>query len=144
MNSRDALDATPFLQLDEESAAEYADWLAETAARDAEVLRKALIALKEQNAHPLAHVQLNPVTYAEAIYETFTGKKATGILTRCGEVLKVLLSDMGWHKTSEFLGPRVGGSEGMRRLRELKKDWKIEKRRVDGSTQWEYRLTWAK
>jgi hypothetical protein len=129
MNSRDALGAPPFLQLDEESAAEYADWLAETAARDAEVLRKALIALKEQNAHPLAHVQLNPVT---------------GILTRCGEVLKVLLSDMGWHKTSEFLGPRVGGSEGMRRLRELKKDWKIEKRRVDGSTQWEYRLTGAK
>jgi hypothetical protein len=110
MNSRDALGAPPFLQLDEESAAEYADWLAETAARDAE----------------------------------FTGKKATGILTRCGEVLKVLLSDMGWHKTSEFLGPRVGGSEGMRRLRELKKDWKIEKRRVDGSTQWEYRLTGAK
>ena len=60
-----------------------------------------------------------------------------------------LMSDGKWHKTMDICGAVVGGSEGTRRLRELRKEceeglrsgWStIEKRRVSGSTQYEYRL----
>jgi hypothetical protein len=52
-----------------------------------------------------------------------------------------LLSDGSWHGTAEICSVNVGGSEGCRRLRELRKHgWTVEKRRKTDSTQFEYRL----
>lgn len=60
-----------------------------------------------------------------------------------------LLSDFHWHSTSEISAPLVGGSEGTRRLRELRQDVRagrragykdIEVRKRDSGTQYEYRL----
>lgn len=55
--------------------------------------------------------------------------------------VKQLLSDGEWHSTVEIESVSVGGSQGTRRLRELRADgnW-IEQRRKAGSTQYEYRL----
>lgn len=59
------------------------------------------------------------------------------------------MSDGKWHKTMDICGAAVGGSEGTRRVRELRKEcrdglrsgWNtIDKRKVVGSTQYEYRL----
>tara|TARA_Y100000310_G_scaffold269467_1_gene282656 strand:+ start:286 stop:504 length:219 start_codon:yes stop_codon:yes gene_type:complete len=62
----------------------------------------------------------------------------------------MLLLDRKWHRTAEICAVNVGGSEGCRRLRELRKDvnaGKMEgfstiiKRPVGGdSAQWEYML----
>lgn len=47
----------------------------------------------------------------------------------------------GWVDTMDVCHPDVGGSEGMRRLRELRNDGNsIEKRKKKGSSQWQYRL----
>ena len=63
-----------------------------------------------------------------------------------------LLKDGGWVSTSQLCDPSVGGNEGTRRLREVRevvrsgavRGWKdIEKRKREGSTQFEYRLTSA-
>ena len=55
--------------------------------------------------------------------------------------VRVLLGDGNWHRTSEINGITVGGTEGVRRLRELRaQGCNIQKRRVAGSTQFEYRL----
>lgn len=55
-----------------------------------------------------------------------------------------LLAAGGWHNTVAINSPEVGGSEGTRRLREIRRDlptWStIEKRKAQGSTTWEYRL----
>lgn len=52
-----------------------------------------------------------------------------------------LLSDRQWHRTAEIESAEWGGSQGTRRVRELRqRGATIQKRRVDGSTQWEYRL----
>jgi len=53
-----------------------------------------------------------------------------------------LMQDQRWHSAAAIR--RVGGSEGLRRMRELRKDgWKIIKRRpAEDSGSWEYRATW--
>ena len=63
-----------------------------------------------------------------------------------------MLKEGGWVSTSQLCDPRVGGNEGTRRLREVRemvragavRGWKdIEKRKREGSTQYEYRLIQA-
>lgn len=50
-----------------------------------------------------------------------------------------LLADGHWHTTAEISSAEVGGSEGTRRLRELRREgYEIQKRRH--SDQYEYRL----
>lgn len=64
-------------------------------------------------------------------------------------VLK-LLKTGGWHRTMDIEAVECGGSQGTRRLRELREEveagkhppWlTIRKRKVKGSTQYEYRLS---
>jgi hypothetical protein len=53
-----------------------------------------------------------------------------------------LMADKGWHSTMELLA--IGGANGTRRLRELKEyGFDYEKRRKEGSEEFEYRLTRA-
>lgn len=60
-------------------------------------------------------------------------------LTRSEEVLKILADNL-WHPIYHFHNPQTGSS-GDRRLRELRqKGYPIEKRQVEGSKVWEYRL----
>ena len=61
-----------------------------------------------------------------------------------------LLRDGEWHATHEFNTPEVGGSDGVRRLRQLRADFRhegkgrtIEMRRKAESDEYEYRLTSA-
>lgn len=66
-----------------------------------------------------------------------------GLTPRQHAILKVLW-DLQWHDGHELTHPAVGGSEGLRRLREIRDmGAPIEKRRkpVRGSTTWQYRLT---
>ena len=60
-----------------------------------------------------------------------------------------LLADGRWHRTTEFQRADVGGSEGMRRVREVRaeveagkhEEWEaLVKRKAAGSSQYEYRL----
>jgi hypothetical protein len=53
-------------------------------------------------------------------------------------ILRLML-DFQWHQTMEIIQVS-GGSEGMRRLRELRQHYEIERNRVIGSRQWQYRL----
>ena len=56
-------------------------------------------------------------------------------------MVAALLRDMEWHTTAEINAPDVGGSEGTRRLRELRAvGYIIDQRRRENSDQWEYRL----
>lgn len=58
---------------------------------------------------------------------------------RRAAVLRLLL-DGHWHGTHEISSPDVGGTEGTRRLRELRADGHaIEKRKREGSDEYEYR-----
>lgn len=53
-----------------------------------------------------------------------------------------LLQDHQWHQTMDIIHA-AGGSEGMRRLRELRRapfNYPIESSTVPGSRQWQYRL----
>ena len=51
-----------------------------------------------------------------------------------------LMRDSQWH-TAEEIRQAAGGSEGLRRLRELRKKYDVEKRRVaDGKRLYEYRI----
>ena len=60
--------------------------------------------------------------------------------TRRGRVLN-LMSDYGWHSTVDICAVDVGGTEGCRRLRELRaKGYTIAKRKKIDSTQYEYKL----
>jgi hypothetical protein len=59
---------------------------------------------------------------------------------RRGRVL-TLMNDINWHSTAEISSTAVGGTEGTRRLRELRAlGYTVEKRKVAGSTQYEYRF----
>lgn len=50
-----------------------------------------------------------------------------------------------WVPGYELTTPEVGGSEGLKRLRELRqKGFKIDGRRMDGADAWEYRMTGVK
>jgi len=54
-----------------------------------------------------------------------------------------LMGDGEWHKAHEIADPEVGGSEGLRRLRELRAaGHSVEKRKYTEGT-WEYRLGYA-
>ena len=54
-----------------------------------------------------------------------------------------LLRDERWHTTGEINSPALGGSEGTRRLRELrKKGYPIEKRKDQNGDAYEYRMDW--
>ena len=59
-----------------------------------------------------------------------------------------LLRDFAWHPADEIRGvagnPRAPASEGLRRMRELRKIYEIEKRRVYDTRLWEYRLVGLK
>ena len=84
-----------------------------------------------------------------AIYKEVGMLDKVNSKTRRNRVYQVL-RDGGWHKTAALSNADTGGSEGMRRLRELRQEceaglrpgWKtVTKRRVGGdSTQYEYRL----
>jgi|TARA_R110000765_G_scaffold112984_1_gene205228 hypothetical protein len=50
-----------------------------------------------------------------------------------------LLLDGAWH-SADKIRRTAGGSEGLRRLRELRQDYLIEKRRISGSRHYEYRM----
>ena len=51
-----------------------------------------------------------------------------------------LMLDHKWHTANEICEPSLGGREGLRRLRELRKDgWIVDKRRLNGGT-FEYRM----
>ena len=51
------------------------------------------------------------------------------------ELLRELVKDGEWHTTSEILG--VGGHRsGLRRLRELRKEFEIDRRSVDGDSEY--------
>ena len=63
-----------------------------------------------------------------------------------------LLLDGKWHTTAEICASAVGGTSGMRRLRKLRQLARagqvtdvsdIEKRPIEGSTQWEYRAVFG-
>ena len=114
MNGKDAINAPLFFQTDEDRL-------------------KAEIEARWLEARPRAAV--NGETRQKPPQNAMAGHP-----TRGGRVLAILL-DGQWHPTTEFLGPRIGGSEGMRRLRELRrKGFAIEARRRKDSAQWEYRL----
>ncbi len=59
--------------------------------------------------------------------------------TRRDNVLR-LLQDGDWHATPEINHPAVGGSDGTRRLRELRRFYPIVKRPHAGHDDFEYRL----
>ena len=57
------------------------------------------------------------------------------------EAVLALLEDRGWHETAEIESADVGGSQGTRRLRELRSQgYVIEKRKKEDSSQYEYQL----
>lgn len=57
------------------------------------------------------------------------------------ERVKLILRGGGWVRASVLTAPEYGGSEGLRRLRELRaRGWKIEMCRVAGGTERQYRL----
>lgn len=63
------------------------------------------------------------------------------LLSSHREAVLRLLQDGGWHPTSEINHPAIGGSEGTRRLRELRKlGYVIDKRKHEDHDDWEYRL----
>lgn len=59
-----------------------------------------------------------------------------------GRVATLLKTNEGaWVRASEITHPAVGGSEGLRRVRELRaKGWNITQRKREDSTEREYRL----
>ena len=64
----------------------------------------------------------------------------TSMKTRKEKVLEVL-ADGEWHDGYALCHPGIGGSEGLRRLRELREDGHdIEMRRVPGRNTRQYRL----
>jgi len=64
--------------------------------------------------------------------------RKTPLHSRRGRVF-MLLQDGGWHTTASICSPQFGGTEGTRRLRELRKiGYQIEKRRY--ADQYEYRM----
>ena len=60
------------------------------------------------------------------------------------EYVKELLSDGCWHKTGEINSKEIGGTEGTRRLRELREEryggLVIEKRKEQNGDEFEYRI----
>lgn len=123
MNGSDALDAPLFLQSDEDRLKkEQEERWARTLAWATNIGAK--------NAH----------SSDDGCAKLYIGPPRIRLSDRQAAVYAILRDGL-WHATSEFLGPKVGGSEGMRRLRELKmKGFRIERRKIKGSSQWEYRL----
>jgi biotin operon repressor len=67
-------------------------------------------------------------------------KNKVDVNTRKGRVLKTLRSRK-WTPGYELTQPEVGGTEGLRRVRELRSEgYKIESRRMKDSRAFEYRL----
>jgi hypothetical protein len=65
---------------------------------------------------------------------------STSRMTRKGAVLKAL-KPRRWVAGYELTKPAVGGSEGLRRVRELRSDgYEIKMRRIPGKQAYEYRL----
>ena len=113
MNSREAQDAPLFLQSDEE---------------------RLKVEIQERWTRAMAFTAPPPV---RPVAPPQNAKK--GHPTGKERVLAVLL-DRRWHFGHELCGPEVGGSEGLRRLRELRTDWIIEMRKREGRASREYRL----
>jgi hypothetical protein len=134
MNGNDSLDAPLFLQSDEDRLR------ADVQARWAEALTRVSPLPDRGRKPPPDAIERVFTPTGEYWGPPLAGKPQGPTLTRCDLVLRVLL-DGQWHATTELLGPKVGGSEGMRRLRELReRGWAIQKRRREGSAQWEYRI----
>ena len=56
-------------------------------------------------------------------------------------LVRTLLEDGLWHSTAEICAPSIGGSEGTRRLRELRKlGLPVEMRKKTGTDMYEYRV----
>ena len=121
MNSREAQDAPLFLMSDEEMMARWND-------------QRLMEEIVERWNRAMAFTAPPPV---RPVAPPQNAKK--GHPTGKERVLAVLL-DCRWHFGYELCGPEVGGSEGLRRLRELRKDWIIEMRKRDGRASREYRL----
>lgn len=76
----------------------------------------------------------------EAPIHEAIGAKPRNLGQRQLAVLNVL-KDGAWHSTVELSVSSSGGSEGTRRLRELRAlGYQVEKRKKADSTQFEYRL----
>ena len=150
MNGRKAMDAPDFLvPKDQQTELEMAEWAAEMAIRDRDVLRKAIAYVAPEDYlpsglawHTFAACGVDPcrgpLFHAEDARKANSGDSSP-ITGRCRAVLDVL-GDGQWKSTVELCGPKTG-SEGLRRLRELRsKGFVIVKRRKKDSTQYEYRL----
>jgi hypothetical protein len=141
MNSRKALDAPEFL-IPKEAEPEYNDWLADFhRLHDGSELWAKVV--PDRASAPLATQQVAPVVLG--IEYCHGCGQAPCIKTRIGKVLNVLKDGL-WHAGHELTGPAAGGSEGLRRLRELKeRGYRIEARRIAGRASWEYKWieAWA-
>jgi hypothetical protein len=74
---------------------------------------------------------------AAELIEPKRGTRRREVLDR----LRAAVESDGWVHGTELATQACGGSEGLRRLRELEEQgWPIERRPVSGSTVWQYRL----
>ena len=90
-----------------------------------------------KNWPPMTQAQNS--TLLAALLDSVKANRQSKKLTRAEECL-LILSDGRPHKTAEFQNPRTG-SDGLRRLRELKaKGYRITRRKIEGSAQHTYQL----
>ena len=133
MNSRKAMDAPDFLvPKDQQTELEMAEWSAEMAIRDRDVLRKAIQRAAPSDISDFFHP--TPAERSKPIVAPIPpGTRQKAILD--------VLADGLWHPGHELTGPKCGGSEGLRRLRELRaKGYRIEARKIQGRSSWQYKL----
>jgi biotin operon repressor len=75
------------------------------------------------------------------MYYEDESRKVSAQSRRAHVLEKLVRAEGAWVPGPDLAGPESGGSEGLRRVRELRtKGWKIETRRMKGRDAWEYRL----
>lgn len=81
-----------------------------------------------------------PPTHAAALggLETLTATDLVALHEGTIGVYR-LMRDGAWHSATAIIAAS-GQREGLRRMRELRRRYRIEKRRVGASREWEYRL----
>ena len=85
--------------------------------------------------------QANDATDVLATVDALTSSDKTRLRTN-RERVTALMGDGHWHSSNEICQPDIGGREGLRRLRELRKQgYTVEKRRVKDGGTFEYRTT---
>ena len=138
MNGSDALDAPLFFQGDEDRLK------AEIQERWTRTLQQTAAAA--HSANDACRKEYWPVgggPFADRAVATPPNAK-NGHLTRAERVL-LLLKGGEWVPGWKLCDPAAGGSEGLRRLRELRAaGWLIEMRKREGRASREYRLTGRK